>query len=106
MCGETHPLIKAHVIPRSFFKQLNDGSGPLKVASNKLGTYPRTSPTGVYDDHLVCETCEKLFASWDDYAQQLLLDPYKDSSYIELEGLRLCKYFCMRIYLPTVSDLR
>jgi len=88
MCGETRPLIKAHVIPRSFFKQLIDGSGPLKMASDKPGTYPRTSPTGAYDNQLVCGRCEELFAPWDGYAQKLLLEPYKDSSYIKFEGQR------------------
>jgi hypothetical protein len=93
MCGETRALIKAHIIPRSFFKQLNDGSGPLKVASDKLGTYPRRSPTGVHDNQLVCRRCEELFGPWDGYAQKLLLEPYKDSSYIEFEGQRYAYVF-------------
>ena len=93
MCSETRSLIKAHVIPRSFFKQLNDGSGALKVAANKPGTYPRTSPAGVYDNELVCGRCEELFAPWDGYAQKLLLEPYNDSWYIELESQRYAYVF-------------
>jgi hypothetical protein len=93
MCGETRPLVRAHVIPRSFFKQLNDGSGPLNMASDKPGTYPRKSPTGAYDNRLVCGECERLFAPWDGYAQRLLFEPYKDSSYIEFNGRKLVYVF-------------
>ena len=43
------------------------------MATNKEGTFPKRAPTGIYDTHLVCETCERLFSPYDDYAQRFLV---------------------------------
>jgi hypothetical protein len=35
LCGQNQKLINAHIIPRGFFAQLNDGSGSIRMGSGK-----------------------------------------------------------------------
>ena len=70
-CHLERNLIKAHVIPRSFFEI--DPAEPPRLATNRDGTFPKRAPTGIYDAQLVCEPCERLFSPYDDYAQQFLV---------------------------------
>ena len=65
------PLIKAHIIPKSFFIQLRKGRNPAKIISQN--GYPKKSQIGEYDKEILCNGCEKKFQSWDDYGQKLLL---------------------------------
>jgi hypothetical protein len=86
LCGEERELIAAHIIPRSFYEPLKDGSGPLRIGSNRRGFYPKRSPSGSYDTKLVCRNCEALFSPWDDYAQQLLLNPAVAPEVLKADG--------------------
>ena len=44
LCGETRALLKAHVIPEAFFRELRDGStAPLLVTSSPNG-FPKKAP--------------------------------------------------------------
>jgi len=70
-CQQDRKLIKAHIIPRSFLEI--DPAEPSRLATNKDGVFPKRAPTGIYDTKLVCETCERLFSPYDNYAQHLLL---------------------------------
>ena len=70
-CHQERNLIDAHVIPRSFFEI--DPANPPRLASNQDGVFPKRSPAGMYDTQLVCDSCERLFSPFDDYAQKLLL---------------------------------
>jgi len=71
LCGQDRELIQAHIIPRSFF-EIDPSTSP-RILSNAEGRHPRRSPSGIYDPDLVCELCERVFAPYDDYAQDLLL---------------------------------
>ena len=64
-------MIKAHIIPRSFFKPLRKGETPARLLSQN--GYPKKSPIGVYNKTILCYECEKKFQIWDDYAQYILL---------------------------------
>ena len=89
LCGQKRQLVRAHVIPRSFFNKLNDGSGAIRMGTDKPGAYPKRSPIGAYDSSLVCETCEARFSPWDDYANRLLLEPYRDEFYLQANGQKI-----------------
>jgi hypothetical protein len=71
-CGENKKLIRAHIIPESFFVGLkSDGKGPLMVADELQ--YPKRAPIGVYDRAILCHDCEQKFQDIDNYGQQILL---------------------------------
>ena len=90
LCGRNEPLVRAHIIPRSFYKQLMqlDPSAPLEVLSNRSDTYARKSWTGIYDTGILCGICERTFSPWDDYAQKVLLAEPPEDKYISVGGRR------------------
>jgi hypothetical protein len=71
-CGHNKKLIKAHVIPGSFFRRLRSGKAPPMLLTNNQYEYPKRAPIGVYDKNILCEDCEKNFGDWDNYAQDIL----------------------------------
>jgi hypothetical protein len=74
-CREERNLIKAHVIPESFFRRSPDG-GNLLLMTNKKGEHRKRAPVGVYDKNLVCGKCERIWGNWDAYAAQELLQNF------------------------------
>ena len=71
-CGKHKKLIKAHVIPESFFLGLkSDGKVPLMVAD--AWRYTKRAPVGVYDKKILCHDCEQKFQDIDNYGQKILL---------------------------------
>lgn len=78
LCGEDQTLVKAHIIPKAFFRLLNDGSGVPRMVSNSDDLpYPKRSPEGVYDEGILCEKCERKFALLDDYAATVLIHEFE-----------------------------
>jgi hypothetical protein len=73
LCGADRPLIDAHIIPASFFRDLQMGDEAPRLVSNDPKQFPRRAPVGVYDQNLVCGACETLFAPWDSYAAELFI---------------------------------
>jgi hypothetical protein len=74
--------VKAHIIPKSFYRIDPDERKPNKIVTNTKGQYPRRSPNGIYDSNIVTEEGERIFSPWDDYAAELLLN--KRSDFTEL----------------------
>jgi len=72
-CGKEKQLIKAHVIPASFFLGLRDGEKPTKIISNTPSVYPKKSYIGVYDKNILCRECEDQFQDLDDYGCKVLI---------------------------------
>lgn len=72
-CGDEHELIRAHIFPQSFTAKLWGTEGRLiQVAKDPPPT--RRSPTGIYDENLLCLRCEStVFTPLDTYAYDLLL---------------------------------
>ncbi len=83
-CHQDRKLVKAHVVPRSFF-EINPTELP-RLATDKEGTFPKRAPTGIYDTQLVCETCERLISPYDDYALRLLVADREAASQVVYEG--------------------
>ena len=74
-CNEERKLIKAHVIPESFFRDLRANEKTLFLVSNVEGAYRKKAPVGVYDEKILCRKCEDLFQKIDDYAAKVLINP-------------------------------
>lgn len=71
LCKHDHKLVKSHVIPRSFFKQDKDEQ-PYWILPRTQNEYIKRSPTGIYDQEMVCTNCEKLFCPFDTYGHEFL----------------------------------
>lgn len=72
-CFQDKKLVKAHIIPESFFRQLKSGERPLRIFSNIVGIFPKKSYIGVYDPGILCQDCENLFKVYDDYGFKILV---------------------------------
>lgn len=65
--------MKAHIIPRAFFRDLSDDDGGIPIQfSTTPRVRPRRAPTGIYDSAIVCESCERRFDPWDAYGVRFL----------------------------------
>lgn len=73
-CQQEKKLIKAHVIPESFFRRLRDGENPPRLLTAKEGIYPKRASKGVYDPNILCIDCERQFGDWDNYGQKFLAE--------------------------------
>jgi len=72
-CHKNRKLIKAHVIPQAFFRELTGKKRPSLLITDTIGTFPKRSPIGQYDKQILCGDCEPQFGDWDNYAQDFLL---------------------------------
>lgn len=70
LCNQDRKLIRAHVIPRSFYAPFESAG---QIVSNAEGMYPKRSPIGIYDTEILCEECERRFSPWDDYGCAFLM---------------------------------
>jgi hypothetical protein len=74
-CSTHRKLIKAHVIPAAFFKDLNEKNPePLRMYTDTKGVYPKRTPIGIYDPQILCEECERIFQDLDCYASNVLVN--------------------------------
>ena len=74
LCDQTNDLIKAHAIPRSFFKVFKDG-GPHSVFFDVSETADRDATygqAGVYDQGIPFAECEAKFRELDRYCWEIL----------------------------------
>jgi len=81
-CNQERKLVKAHIIPESFFRDLRAEEKTLKLISNTKGVHTKRAPVGVYDKEILCKECEDLFQEVDDYAAKILIN---DESHEELK---------------------
>jgi len=77
-CNKVKPLVKSHIIPRSFF-EIKDfcrkaPKKSLSLLSDSEDVEPIKRPIGIYDVHLFCKECENKFMKYDDYAFKLLIE--------------------------------
>jgi hypothetical protein len=78
-CGQTKPLIKAHIVPRNFF-ELILGDSPKKYTelvrtnSDKARTFLQA---GIYDPSILCALCDGRFSELDEYGWRILGNPLK-----------------------------
>jgi hypothetical protein len=72
-CGATSGLVNAHAIPEAFFREVRSAEGTPKLISNVKGQFPKKALIGVYDNAILCATCEGLFGKIDNYGAAVLL---------------------------------
>lgn len=73
-CLQDKPLIRSHIIPVGLYPK-NPNGDRLQFSLDGAGERPKKKvPHGVYDDDLVCESCEGQFTAWDDYAKRFFVD--------------------------------
>jgi hypothetical protein len=72
MCGEEKPLIKAHIIPRTFFEILKGDKKRTVVAEPKANRQVRFPQAGDMDPDILCAECDNKFSALDDYGFKIL----------------------------------
>ena len=73
ICGESRKLIKAHIVPEAFYRELRADGGTPMLISDQPGKFPARAPIGTYDKTILCGSCEGLFQTVDAYAVDVLL---------------------------------
>jgi len=89
LCGLVKPLIKAHILPRKFYKPIVQAGGASPAGDTAVRIYPvdangksRQEQSGIYDSNILCADCDcKVIGSWDLYAQTLLLGAFDPNNY-------------------------
>jgi hypothetical protein len=73
-CGHDKKLVKSHIIPAAFFRDLKDGEDHLKLVSGGQIGVAKRSRTGIYDKSILCNDCEDKFQVLDSYAATTLIE--------------------------------
>jgi len=74
ICNTSDNLCNSHIIPRGFYRNLQDRTN---VRAYGPGTFAqgRRLPDALYDNSSICQDCESsIFSPLDDYAIQILRD--------------------------------
>lgn len=96
-CKQDKKLVKSHIIPASFFRDLMAGEDHLKLISAANKGMAKRSRLGIYDQNILCRDCEDKFQRPDAYAAETLIsrngqDPITDGKYVA--GYRLMGVDC------------
>jgi len=86
-CRVSNGLVKAHIIPEAFFRQLREGTLAPLVVTDRSGEFPKRAPIGVYDQEILCGGCETHFLASDTYGIDVLLNDF-DQAFHSVEGGR------------------
>jgi hypothetical protein len=81
-CEKSAQLIKAHIIPSSFYQPLRV-TGLPKEYSTAPGVYSKRRPNGIYDKGILCAACDNSLGRWDGYAAKVLCRPLGDFGDVE-----------------------
>lgn len=73
LCGKDKKLVKAHIIPKSFYEVKTYGKKTPSLLSNSQSFNPIRRPVGIYDEEILCGDCEGKFDKCDDYAFKKLI---------------------------------
>lgn len=74
LCGKNLPLVKAHIIPESFWPLNSDSRGPMAIVGDVRRGRALRSPKGPYDKGILCEKCDSEFLNiYDQHAAEALL---------------------------------
>ena len=77
-CHVRDASAKSHIVPKSFFRHMDDGVSPLTEYSTRSGHYPKRRRVGYYDTTILCHECEKIFGPHDDFGQNVLIKRMND----------------------------
>jgi hypothetical protein len=82
MCGEEKPLIKAHIIPRTFFEVLKGTGNYTVLVEPKASKQSQYLQAGDFDPEILCAECDNKFSPLDDYGFKILGVPQPKCRYI------------------------
>ncbi len=108
LCTQEKKLVKAHIIPRSFYEPLKEDRQVPKIFTDKAGVYPQRSPTGIYDKEILCEGCESIFSPWDAYGHRFLMRTISEDAYIKdgdekiAYNMGQCDYHKLKLFFLSV----
>lgn len=75
LCLEDKKLIKAHIIPESFFRVLKGSFEYLSVVpSQSFAKAVGRTYIGEYDKNILCKECDSNIGVWDHYGKTVLID--------------------------------
>jgi hypothetical protein len=92
LCGLSRKLIKAHIIPESFFRESSKGTH-TRLISNNLNEFSKQAPVGIYDREILCEQCEKKFGPLDEYGGKVFISEH-DSLFSAVKNVGEVVGFC------------
>jgi hypothetical protein len=109
LCGEEKQLIKAHIIPQQFFT--HDRKRLVSVSKDKV--FLSKCPVGIYDEGILCGSCDGKLGVFDQEAQTLLLSElslYKcENAYIipatKFNHKKLKLFFISLLWRASVSSV-
>ena len=70
-CGDKHQLIRAHIIPRSFYDDVRGDTDQVLMLSPDKSKYTSVTQSGVFDSGILCATCDGLLGRFDDYGRAI-----------------------------------
>ena len=93
LCGYYKLLVReSHILPKSFYKAIfrNNGINDFRVYTldNGMPSPGKRSPTGIYDEYILCKKCENSIGVFDNYGRQLILNYYIYSG-VDFEKFKL-----------------
>ena len=86
LCGQLKLLVKSHIIARSFFLHSKGCSKHWSEARQHDSKDVQIWQNGVWDDTIVCSTCEERMCEWDSYGFQILGGPPGGDSFPKSES--------------------
>jgi hypothetical protein len=78
LCGHNEKLIKAHIIPEAFFREARGEDKSPGLLFDDPDIFPKKSPSGVYNQEILCDQCESRFQLVDDHGAQVLLNRFHE----------------------------
>jgi hypothetical protein len=115
-CDSEKRLIKAHIIPRSFYMDLRSNAGFLSVVPSESSKRVIKSNIGDYDPSILCHECDQVLAVFDEYGKQVLIDvnyPFEEISKAgavagwnirDCNSVRLEKFFLSILWRASISN--
>lgn len=72
LCAVDKPLIKSHIVPKAFYPAPTNEGVPVLLPSDSEAHVKR-SPIGVYDEHILCASCDGKLGVFDQHVIEKLL---------------------------------
>jgi hypothetical protein len=91
LCGDRKPLVKAHIIPKQFYRRIRGASPHLIVAGIDSTDGKSFSQNGIHDTGILCAECDNRLGIFDQYGYQVLHE-HPIESQIERLGPQLAVY--------------
>jgi hypothetical protein len=107
-CTQAKELVKAHIIPKSFCLKAKGDSKDLWEARQNDHRAVQYWQNGVWDDSILCGTCDNGFSQWDAYGFEILGTPPgnddlpQNDSELQCFVLRNIDYVLMKLFILSV----